>query len=94
MFKAIVWIGFALLVIVQWLVPGQLIWKKEKVLAEGVTYKFQSAPVDPNDPFRGKYIVLNFKENSLTVKKETGFNYGEKVYVIFSVNVFKGIILY
>ena len=84
--KAIVWIGFALMVIVQWLVPGQMIWKKEKVLAEGVTYKFQSAPIDPNDPFRGKYIVLNFKENSLTVKKETSFDYGEKVYVTFSVN--------
>ncbi len=86
MIKSIVWIGFALLVIAQWLVPGQMIWKKEKVLAEGIAYKFQSAPIDPNDPFRGKYIVLNFKETSLTVKKDTSLDYGEKVYVTFSVN--------
>ena len=86
MIKAIIWIGFALLVIAQWLVPGLMIWKKEKVLEEGITYKFQSAPIDPNDPFRGKYIELNFKETSLTVKKDTSLEDGEKVYVTFSVN--------
>jgi uncharacterized membrane-anchored protein len=86
MTKAIVWIGFALLVLAQWMVPGRMIWAKEKVLAEGVSYKFQSAPIDPNDPFRGKYIVLNFKETSLTVAKDTSLDYGEKVYVTFSIN--------
>ncbi|MEJ7737890.1 MAG: GDYXXLXY domain-containing protein [Chitinophagaceae bacterium] len=83
MIKVIVWPAFILMVFIQWWIPGQMIWNKEKVLSKGKLYKFQSAPVDPNDPFRGKYIVLNFRENSLKLPAGTTTTYGQKVFVRF-----------
>ncbi len=56
---------FILVAIVQLAVPLQMIWHKEKVLQNGQIVKFQTAPVDPTDPFRGKYISLRY-DNSLT----------------------------
>jgi len=41
-----------------------MISSKELILKEGVPYKFKTRPVDPTDPFRGKYITLNFKLRS------------------------------
>lgn len=83
MLKSFIWPGFVALVIAQWLVPGQMIWSKEKILTQGIQYKFQSAPVDPNDPFRGRYVVLNFKESSYKVAGDKYLNYGTRIYVSF-----------
>jgi len=38
-----------------------MISSKESVLRNGVPYKFKTRPVDPTDPFRGKYITLNYE---------------------------------
>ncbi len=84
MFKLFIWPGFLLLLIAQWLVPFRMILKKDKVLANGTSYKFETAPVDPSDPFMGKYIMLNFKENSLKLANTKKFSYSSKVYVSFS----------
>jgi uncharacterized membrane-anchored protein len=70
---------FILLVLVQWLVPGQLIWKKERILLTGKEFKFETEPVDPADPFRGRYISLNFKANIFTSLEN--LKSGEKIYV-------------
>jgi len=58
-------IAFSILVAIQLWVPVQMIWHKEKVLKNGATIKFRTAPVDPVDAFRGRYIDLNF-DNELT----------------------------
>ncbi|WP_346882907.1 GDYXXLXY domain-containing protein [uncultured Algibacter sp.] len=55
-----IFIVFILVALVQLIVPAQMILNKESVIKQGVAYKFKTQPVDPNDPFRGKYIVLNF----------------------------------
>lgn len=84
MLKLFIWPGFLLLLLAQWLVPLQMIRKKDTVLDKGTSYKFETAPVDPSDPFMGKYIVLNFKENSLKLANTKDFSYNSKVYVSFS----------
>ena len=83
MLKVLLWPGFLLLLLAQWLVPARMIWKKNKVLNDGTSYKFKTEPVDPSNPFIGKYIILNFKEDSYKVIDTKKFSYGDKVYVVF-----------
>jgi uncharacterized membrane-anchored protein len=62
-------------------VPVKMIWDKENVIKSGKAYKFRTAPVDPYDPFRGKYITLSFDANECTVANTEAYNRGELVYV-------------
>jgi uncharacterized membrane-anchored protein len=73
--------GFFVMVLIQLYVPVSMILKNETVLTEGKDFKFRTAPVDPNDPFRGKYITLSFDANSFKVPDATGWNQGDEVYV-------------
>ncbi len=50
----------ALLVLLQLFVPAKMIYDHESILSKGEKFKFITAPIDPTDPFRGKYIVLRF----------------------------------
>lgn len=86
MLKSIILPGFILLVIAQWFVAGQMIWQRKKILSAGLSYKFETAPVDPSNPFLGKYIVMNFKENSLKLPGTTHFAYNSHVYVSFGID--------
>ncbi len=79
--KKILLFGFVAMVLVQWYVPVSMIFSKEKVLSEGTVYRFKAAPVDPNDPFRGKYLTLNFADNRVKVDSAETWNEGEKVLV-------------
>jgi len=80
----LLWPVFILLVLLQWWVPGQMIWHKERTLRYGTPHKFRSAPVDPADPFRGKYITLNFDENAFRTPATHPPETGATVYVTFS----------
>ncbi len=72
---------FALMLIAQIYVPASMIIKKEGTLAAGTPYKFKTAPIDPNDPFRGKYIILSFAANTVRVDDTKVWEMGETVYV-------------
>lgn len=80
--KALILIGFVLVAFVQAYVPAKMIMDREEILASGTEFKFEAAPVDPNDPFRGKYIILNFRDNRISVKEDTLWESGEAVYLI------------
>ncbi len=73
--------AFVLLALAQWYVPLSAIRGWERVLAEGQTYKFQTAPVDPSDIFRGKYIRLYFRDTEIGITKPDYFNSGSDVYL-------------
>lgn len=60
-----------------------MIFSREEVMDEGTEYRFKVAPVDPNDPFRGKYIYLNFEDNAYIVEDESEWYRGEPAYVLF-----------
>ncbi len=61
--KLSVQILFLVLVLTQIGVPVWMIGRQEYVLAAGTVYKFKTAPIDPYDAFRGKYVALNIEQN-------------------------------
>jgi uncharacterized membrane-anchored protein len=74
---------FAAMVLAQWWVPVGMISGSNKILDEGTPMKFRCAPVDPNDPFRGKYIVLEFDIARYEMDTSHGFERGQEVYITF-----------
>ena len=75
---------FCLLALVQLYVPARMIGNREQVLAQGKAYKFALAPLDPNDPFRGKYLTLQFKHNAFRLPPGQEWENGEKIYVLLA----------
>lgn len=73
---------FIIVGLAQWLVPAQMIWKREEVLHKGSTFRFLTEPVDPTNPFSGKYITLNFKEEVAMVKNGDSFERDQTIYVL------------
>src|SRR5690606_10628076 len=69
------------------------IFDREDVLETGTEYKFKTAPIDPSDPFRGKYITLKYENNTKNVKDKDYWADRESVYVTFFTddNGFAGI---
>lgn len=65
--KNIIFLLFILLCAAQLFVPAQMAWSAKDVLVNGEVFKFKTIPVDPNDPFRGKYITLRFTEQIYTL---------------------------
>jgi len=53
----------------------------ERILSNGAVYRFRTEPVDPYDPFRGKYIELDVHRSIIT-DEAYRFDEGEKVYVL------------
>ena len=82
--KKIIIPGFVLMVLTQLYVPTRMIFSKERVLADGKEFKFKTRPIDPNDPFRGKYITLSFEANSANVPDAEGWNQGDPIYVLLT----------
>lgn len=68
--KKILLLSFFLVAVVQLYVPSKMIWDREEVLRTGTEYKFRTAPIDPTDPFRGKYITLRFDDNTVDIPGE------------------------
>jgi uncharacterized membrane-anchored protein len=59
--KKYIWLIFAIMIIAQLYVPSKMIWDSESTIKNGTAYKFKTQPVDPYDPFRGKYIDLRYE---------------------------------
>ena len=51
---------FSLMAVVQLGALAWMIRDHEQVLETGRVYRFRTEPIDPRDPFRGEYVVLNF----------------------------------
>ena len=77
---------FVVMCLAQWLVPGKMIYDSETVIVEGTTYKFKTQPIDPSDPFRGKYITLNFEANSIVLADSSLWDSGEVVFITFTID--------
>ena len=73
--------AFVLVALMQLYVPAKMIWDREDVLRTGTEYKFRTAPIDPTDPFRGKYITLSYDENSIEISDAENWVSGESIYV-------------
>lgn len=84
--KKILLVAFILIAVVQLFIPAKMILDREDVLATGKEYKFQTAPIDPNDPFRGKYVALQFKENVIVTKDSSDWITNETIYITFKTD--------
>ena len=71
---------FIVLAIGQLYFLSNLILEQEAIIAEGIPFKFKTVPLDPNDPFRGKYINLAFEESEFDIPNELSFGSGQTVY--------------
>lgn len=61
---------FVILAVAQIVVPAQMIYNQESILKFGTAYKFKTQPIDPSDPFKGKYIFLNYDLNRFTMENK------------------------
>ena len=86
-------LAFIVVALAQWIIPVNMIRGGEEVLAKGEAWKFETEPVDPSNPFKGKYVVLNFKQNSFTDRIKRHLEYGQEIFVILNKdkNGFAGI---
>lgn len=74
-------IAFIVTVIAQAFVPAKMVYDSEMTERHGTPFKFRTEPVDPSDPFRGKYITLNYNDDVFFTKDST-WKRDEKVYII------------
>ncbi len=72
---------FLALACIQWWVPASMIASKETVLKNGKAFKFLTEPVDPSNPFKGRFIALNFKASVFTPSDKNEFSRGQVIYV-------------
>lgn len=73
------------LALIQLAVPGWMILQQERILHHGRVFKFKTAPVDPYDAFRGRYVALQFDANSNGIKPNSDLQ-NRKVWVRFEVD--------
>ncbi len=76
----IIFILFLVVVLVQISAPTKMIYDQEKTIKIGKSYKFLTQPLDPNDPFRGKFIRLNYEINRFKTK-DSIWSRNEEIYV-------------
>ena len=74
---------FACIAVIQVLTPLSMIYKREATLNHGRKFKFDTAPVDPYDAFRGRYVALRIAAEREPLKVENGQDLlGRNVHVL------------
>ncbi|OUR92691.1 hypothetical protein A9Q87_06540 [Flavobacteriales bacterium 34_180_T64] len=75
-----IFIIFIIVAVAQLYIPAQMILDQEQVLETGTAYKFRTQPIDPSDPFRGKYITLNYELDAFATK-DSDWKRNDEVFV-------------
>lgn len=78
--------AFILFALVQLYVPAKMIFGREDILKTGTEFKFRTAPMDPNDPFRGKYIELEFSASTFETEEADEWIYEKEIFVSLSTD--------
>ncbi|MBI1320491.1 MAG: hypothetical protein GC168_16320 [Candidatus Hydrogenedens sp.] len=71
---------FALMAFAQWVVPGSMILQHERTLTQGEEWKFRCQLLDPYDPFRGRYVMIDVSAGGVDTEG-MDLPWSEKVYV-------------
>lgn len=77
---------FSLVAFAQLAVPASLIWKRERTWRQGHVWKFRTAPVDPVDAFRGRYVALEFEAEGQEISPPPNATFGQTVFVTLREN--------
>ena len=78
--------AFGLVCLLQVGVPLSMIARREATLQHGEVFRFKTAPVDPYDAFRGRYVALNFEQGQLEVPAAEQYYRNEKVHALLEVD--------
>jgi uncharacterized membrane-anchored protein len=70
----------------QWIIPGKMVYDSEKIISGGTVFKFKTEPIDPADPFRGKYITLSFEADYIYSDDTTDWQSGDRIFVTFTAD--------
>lgn len=82
--KYLILLGFVFVAAAQIYIPASMVLEYGEIIETGKIYKFKTAPVDPNDPLRGKYVTLGFEQNLLQINGETDFVGGQDIFVMLN----------
>jgi len=77
---------FIALAIIQLAVPLYMIWRWENILQTGQQYTWVTAPVDPYDALRGRYVDLRFKEMKGPILGNQKLNSGQTAYAMIATD--------
>jgi uncharacterized membrane-anchored protein len=77
---------FALMATAQLAVPAWMIVSHEQTLRTGEVFKFRTAPVDPYDAFRGRYVWLRIEQDSLPVPPGAQWTRGQEVFALIETD--------
>ncbi len=75
---------FAVFACVQLAIPLFTLWEQHDIVKSGELYVFKTEAIDPTDPFRGKYIRLNYTEDSFPIKKREAWEGVQHAYAVLS----------
>jgi len=75
---------FIVLAIIQLAVPLYMIWRWENILQNGQQYSWATAPVDPYDALRGRYVDLRFKEMEGPILDNAQLHSGQTAYAMIA----------
>lgn len=78
--------GFFCVALLQIFTPLSMIIARESTLKEGVLFRFKTAPVDPYDAFRGRYVALRVEANSVPLSRGVKVENGQAVYAFIGVD--------
>lgn len=81
-------LGLLLVIALQFAAPARIIFSSQRVLSEGTQLKVKTAPVDPYDLFRGRYVALStdLGRIELPLDHPSQFYPKQKVYVLLEEN--------
>ena len=79
---------FLILILTQFAVLALMIHSKERILQNGEMFRFKTRPIDPADPFQGRYVRLMFEDDYIPLSQGqvTELKYKEPIYAKVETN--------
>ena len=80
--RNLILLSLGLVMLAQLAVPAWLIVEREWTLREGQIFKFKTQPVDPADPFRGRYVWLRLEPDTIAVPDAQSWLSDKKAFAV------------
>ncbi len=74
-------IALGLIGLIQIATPLTMIARREITLRQGKIHRFRAAPVDPYDPFRGRYVTIAIASRTASISPNHSVQRGDQVAV-------------
>lgn len=87
--RRIWFVFFGIMALAQLAVPLSMISRSERTISEGHEFWFRTAPVEPYDPLRGKYMTLSFDDVNWTDSTAGGWGHqdeGSDIFIVLQVD--------